>query len=444
MYDFNRLKTKWEQVIFKIKENDGCIHELTIENPASLDEITAKENELNVNLPSSYKMALSQFSKSLHFYWSFSDETIVPNDFREIFSGSIHWNIDDLEDLTKVADEFLKQDGEDWAFNLRNKIGFAHSGNGDIYAFDMNAHGEDKPVVYWEHEEDKVTYLADSFIDFLEKITELHCIGDEIWQFEYFINENGLNTESELAVKWKTWFENFTQTKLEYVKHDIGSLIDYVLYHGNISEDTKEVFLNFDKQDIFDSVLIRLNEVNDHEKKALYFIIGELLGEFASDWVRSLWSIERVDSRILAYLSSRCLKHNEGLKLTYAYLENNCPDKINGYDAYYHLHHFSNANVIDWMKVHVRFPVTEGWDSLYATSKPSWNSIKEWLSLEKEHETTIIHALDKMIEHDDCKIKDAPSRNEFLNTLTSLRDRQILKKKKEILDNVIDNINRFI
>ena len=78
--------------------------------------------------------------------------------------------------LNELADELMK-DGIDYCACLRNKICFAHSGNGDIYAFDMSFEGEDKPVVYWYHEEgDDCVYLADCFIDFLEKITDLYCI----------------------------------------------------------------------------------------------------------------------------------------------------------------------------------------------------------------------------------------------------------------------------
>ena len=62
---------------------------------------------------------------------------------------------------------------------------------------------DEKPVIYWDHEEDEINYIADSFIDYLFKISELGCIGSEKWQFEYFLSDTRLDTTGPVAGMWK-------------------------------------------------------------------------------------------------------------------------------------------------------------------------------------------------------------------------------------------------
>ncbi|MGG1678641.1 SMI1/KNR4 family protein [Neobacillus sp. NRS-1170] len=222
MKDNKILISKWEQILQKLENNNGNFHQIEIGKKATIQEIEAKEKELGYQLPPSYKYILHTLGKSLSFYYSFSEDTMIPSEFKEIFSGEINWNIDFLQNLNMLANE-LMEDGGDYGRSLRGKLEFSHAGNGDIYAFDMSVESDEKPVIYWDHEEDTVTYVADSFFDYLFRITELGCIGSEKWQLEYFLSDTGLNTKSPAAVKWKNWFESFSETTLNDVKNNRNS-----------------------------------------------------------------------------------------------------------------------------------------------------------------------------------------------------------------------------
>ncbi|HEY4552223.1 MAG TPA: SMI1/KNR4 family protein, partial [Bacillaceae bacterium] len=169
MEEISSLLSKWKQILEKIEMNNGMIHGIEMGPKATSVEIELKEAELGYPLPASYKYILSSFAKSLSFYYSFSENTMIPGEYRDIFSGEINWDIDSLENLDLLADE-LMEDGEDYGANLRGKLQFSQAGNGDIYAFDMSVLGDEKPVIYWDHEEDTVTRIADSFADYLTKI----------------------------------------------------------------------------------------------------------------------------------------------------------------------------------------------------------------------------------------------------------------------------------
>lgn len=240
MKDCELLLSSWEQILHKLSKNNGNVHPIEIGKRATIQEIEAKERELGYQLPPSYKYILQNLGKSLSFYYSFSEDTMIPSEFNEIFSGEINWNIDYLQNLDELADE-LFEDGEEYGKTLRGKLEFSHAGNGDVYAFDMSVESEEKSVIYWDHEEDTVTYIADSFINYLLRITELGCIGSEKWQLEYFLRDAGLATTSPLAVKWKQWFESFSETTLNDVKNNIEQLIAFVVYREKIDKKTIEI-----------------------------------------------------------------------------------------------------------------------------------------------------------------------------------------------------------
>ncbi|MFC4802123.1 SMI1/KNR4 family protein [Neobacillus sp. GCM10023253] len=451
MKDITFLLSKWGQILQKIENNNGIVHQIEIEKKATIQEIEAKEKEIGYQFPPSYKYILSNLGKSLAFYYSFSDDTIIPSEFNEIFSGEINWDIDSLQNLNMLADE-LMEDGEDYGATLRGKLEFSHAGNGDIYAFDMSVEGAEKPVVYWEHEEDTVTYIADSFIDYLFRITELGCIGSEKWQFEYFLSDTGLDTTSTAAAKWKRWFESFSETTIDDVKNNMEQLMAFVVYREKLDEESIDYFRKFNRNELFDYLLQELDKKESFkDQKIICEVIGKVLGNYAETWVRSLWEAKQdtMDTRLRSFLTSMCLSKNEGLTLVCNFLEHESNKKITGYDALSHLGDFYSRDVILWMENHVKFPVTEGWDELFVRSNFSWDNIERWTSLEERHEVTAIHALEKYVHEKDSAnnfsfvISGLPSKSDFINFLVKLQTKQVLKKRILSLENAIQNINIF-
>ncbi|MGN7198397.1 SMI1/KNR4 family protein [Bacillus mycoides] len=195
----------WNETFHQIEKIKGEIESFVVEKSATEEEIKLIEQQLGYPLPISFREVLVKFSKQVELRWFFPDELSIPAEFDDIFAGELCWNLDSIEDLTEVADN-LKDVGDNYGENLRQKLAFYTVPNGDYLALDLNSNNEDAAVVYWDHEEDSVTYVADNFIEFIEKFTDLHLIGAEIWQWETFIDSKGINTDSEIAQKWKKLF----------------------------------------------------------------------------------------------------------------------------------------------------------------------------------------------------------------------------------------------
>ncbi|MGR3779581.1 SMI1/KNR4 family protein [Bacillus paramycoides] len=195
----------WNETFHQIEKIKGEIESFVVEKSATEEEIKLIEQQLGYPLPISFREVLVKFSKQVELRWSFPDELSIPAEFDAIFAGELCWDLDSIEDLTEVADS-LKDVGDNYGENLRQKLAFYTVPNGDYLALDLNSNNEDAAVVYWDHEEDSVTYVADNFIEFIEKFTDLHLIGAEIWQWETFIDSKGINTDSEIAQKWKKLF----------------------------------------------------------------------------------------------------------------------------------------------------------------------------------------------------------------------------------------------
>lgn len=444
MNEYNRLLTKWERILDRVEMNNGRVYPIEIGERATDLEIKDKEREVGYSLPPSYKAVLQGIGKSLSLYYSFSDDTMIPDEFKEIFSGEIDWNLDYLQSLDSLADD-LMEDGIDYGGNLRGKLEFSHSKNGDVYAFDMTVEGDEKPVIYWEHEEDKVTYLADSFKDYLVRITELNCVGGEIWQFEQFLTERGLDTDTPHAQKWIQWFDSFSETKLSDVKDDMDKLFEFILYRKKLNEESIDALRDFDKKVLLDFLIGKLDPHQMYiERNVICNMIGKGLGDFAEDWVRSLWQEQAklLDSRLRAILTSHCMQEEEGLQLVFHQLDREAErGKISGYEALSHLGSFHSRKVIEWMESRVRFPVTDGWNQLFIKSNPSWEDVKRWTKLEERHEVTIIHALEASIrERNSLVIEDLPSKKEIQEFLQEVRSRQKLKRRTEAIDFVVQRI----
>lgn len=207
-YDYDQWVKDWnstlEQLRLVISEKDAPPP--IIKEPATKEEIEAVEKQLGYQLPSTFRHTLMHFSKEVHLYWSIDEQAqTLPPEISESVFGEIRWSIDELEDLEELAEEL---DFEGYRSPLHGKLQFMHVANGDIIAFDMQVTGE-PIVVYWDHETDELTYLADSFHSFIEKLNELHCVGNEIWRYEPFLTDKGLDTNSENAQNWKKWFSSF-------------------------------------------------------------------------------------------------------------------------------------------------------------------------------------------------------------------------------------------
>lgn len=226
------------------KEN---IYPFIIQSPATQNEIDEVEKQLGYSLPATFRHTLLHFSKGVDLFWIMYEEVedTIPEEFEGIGAGTIRWGIDEhnLEDLETRANEMdargndekeylsamniirrytnsndLEDSGksvednwknrETYRSSLHNKLKFMSVDNGDVIAFDLLTVGEPS-VVYWDHETEKITYLAANFHEFIDQITELYCIGNESWQYGPFLTDKGIDAGGETAEKWRKWFQSF-------------------------------------------------------------------------------------------------------------------------------------------------------------------------------------------------------------------------------------------
>ncbi len=453
-FQYAVLVSKWKEILSKVAACGGEARELIIEPPATQAEISQIEQNLGFRLPSSFREVLLNFSKHLEFKWYFPEQANLPQEFKGIFSGEISWDINWLTDLNPLADNLeTRYQGED--SGLRNKLSFLEAGNGDILAFDM-AKANEPSVVYWAHEGAELHHLADTFSDYLKNITTLNGVGSEIWQYEMFLDEHGLNPDSPAAGRWRDWFDTFVMVSQGAGKQELNGLIKSIEYHGEITEADLTALRQYDRSAVFDKVRERLEQVDNCQKGILYQIIGRALPEFAADWVRNLWSIPQpgMDPEYRSYLTAQCLPSKEGLNKVFVYVESLFTDGVKDYIAAKHLGHFRSPKVIAWMKQYITKNTTkDDWYSLYARSEPTWEDLKEWLELGGRYRMVAINALEYMMRSwqpghsyikGTYKISCPPDKGQIIALLEKVRDEESLKTKKNVYNTIIAEIDCLI
>ncbi len=454
---FTKWVEAWNEVLNKVREQGGDIQELELEPPASPEELHDMEKELGVRIPASLRELLGKHTGKLYFRWVLPDEAILPEEFKEIFSGELGWSLEELEYWQEDSAVASGCEG------LAGMLVFAQAGNGDMLALDMNqeAAGE-PPVVYWEHETDEVRLIAPSFQEYVKRMTELSCIGSELWQYEAFLGPDGLDTNSEQAQQWKDWFATFQSLQFEEASRTLDSLFTYIKYHGAVRARETEALQRFPAADIFRLVRQQLPESNPDERIVLSRIVGETLGNYAdaAQWVRGLWEEQEplLTAEIRSYLTARCLPLAEGCRRVMTFLEQETDGKMSGYDAFEHLAPFQHRSIIEWMGQHSRLPAAEGWSRLYAYSRPDWADVKQWAGGDTRQRLTLLQALDDMLreQHHDTissqrlstlkpvKVCGVPSREAFIQFLEKLYEEEPLRTKKALLRQIIEHVDEIM
>lgn len=452
---FTKWVEAWNEVLNKVREQGGDIQELELEPPALPEKLHDKEQELGVLIPASLRELLAEHTRKLYFRWSLPDEAILPEEFKEIFSGELGWSLEELEYWQEDSAEASGCEG------LAGMMVFGQAGNGDMLALDMNqeAAGE-PPVVYWEHETDEVRLLAPSFQEYVKRMTELSCIGSELWQYEAFLGPDGLDTGSAQARRWKDWFATFQSLQFEEASRTLDSLFTYIKYHGAVRARETEGLRRFPAADVFRLVLQQLPESTPDERIALSRIVGEGLGSYAAQWVRGLWeeSEPLLTAETRSYLTARCLPLEEGCRRVMTFLKQETDGKMSGYDAFEHLAPFQHRSVIGWMEEYSRLPAAEGWSRLYAYSRPDWADVKQWAGGDMRQRLTLLQALDDMLreqQHDTIpaygwytlkpiKVCGVPSREAFVQFLEKLYEEEPLRTKKALLRQIIEHVDEIM
>ena len=214
-FNFELFKKRLDLFLEKIEDLGGEVEPLTIEKPATEEEVKAVEAKLGYTLPPHFREILLENTAHLEFWWDIDDiideeDISLPDKLAEIFRGKLLFGLDLLLDY--------EEDRQDWEGDAypnsdkeydrvwHNKMSFFQVGNGDYIAIELEPENYGK-VVYLSHDgsENHGLYIADNFKEFLMNYAAVGCTGGEDWQWEPFYTKGkGIDPTSKNA---KTWYK---------------------------------------------------------------------------------------------------------------------------------------------------------------------------------------------------------------------------------------------
>ncbi len=178
--------------------------------PADERTIVAIEERLQTPLPGSLRRVVASFSASVDISWQLDEP--APEEFEEIFSGEIGW---DLAALPALLDEHAGWVRECFgdpsnAYDAvwHRKFPILAVPNGDMLAIETGREHAGA-VVYLSHDdgEGHGYLLAKDFEDYVDRVGRIGGVGPEDGQWLCFTSSrtSGLEPDSPPAVRWRAW-----------------------------------------------------------------------------------------------------------------------------------------------------------------------------------------------------------------------------------------------
>ena len=214
-FNFELFKKRLNLFLEKIEDLGGEVEPLTIEKPATEEEIKAVEAKLGYTLPPHFREVLLENTAHLEFGWDIDDiideeDISLPDKLAEIFREKLLFGLDLLldyeEDRQDWEGEVYPNSDKEYDRVWHNKMSFFQVGNGDYIAIELEPENYGK-VVYLSHDgsENHGLYIADNFKEFLMNYAAVGCTGGEDWQWEPFYTKGkGIDPSSKNA---KTWYK---------------------------------------------------------------------------------------------------------------------------------------------------------------------------------------------------------------------------------------------
>lgn len=201
-----RIKT----IRLTIEKTGGKVTEFIHSPPATIDQVSHIEKLLKHQLPASFRKVLLEFSSNFSFKWFFDEDVELPNEFREIFSGRIHWDLNALiylkEEVEGWIDNVFSNIENDYDLVWHNKLAFSDVGNGDYLAFDLNQ-SDDSSIIYLSHDdgEGHGYTMATNFTELLDSWSRIAFVGQEDSQWLLFTEslESRIVPDGEAAVRFR-------------------------------------------------------------------------------------------------------------------------------------------------------------------------------------------------------------------------------------------------
>jgi hypothetical protein len=202
------LAVEWQAALAACGRLGGNCLDLKVAGPASAAKVKAVEQKLGCRLPESFRRVLLAFSAKVQMRWFLRNREL------RVASGELSWDLDRLPEIHKRylswIDSMADDDDEDnprAAKRWRTQLGFLVVPNGDVLTIDLEE--SDGAAIYFDHEmglRQRRIVLAPSFLEFVNRSTELCCVGPEIWQYRLFLKgRSGLDPNSRNAIMLRKW-----------------------------------------------------------------------------------------------------------------------------------------------------------------------------------------------------------------------------------------------
>lgn len=225
---------EWKLLILDMERQGATVWPLILEPPASREEIERKEEGLGISFPRMIRTILQEGSGQVQLNWSLPSRAIEPFSL----AGDLGWSLAAFEWPYFGLDEECEDDTKYLCFHV--------GGNGDMLLIDLSTGADDPPVYSWGHETGEFLLLGKSFTSFVDRVTELGCIGAESWNYEALIGEDGLDVESPVAQEWKDWLHSFRTLTFEEAAQDFSKLTLFAQMHGAEDVSIQEAFARYD------------------------------------------------------------------------------------------------------------------------------------------------------------------------------------------------------
>lgn len=186
----------WQRAVAAAVQRGAVEGDVVVLPPASERDVRQVENGLGRKLPGELRALFIGHSRAVELKWQLPAAANPPAALREISSGTLQWNLDDLIEIDQSRREAAVSTWD-------HTLAFMVVGNGDLIAVETG--GKEQPVVYLDHEEEIVWRLAPTLFTFLERWSTLGVPGPDIDSLKPFLGRDGLDPEGNTARQWRDW-----------------------------------------------------------------------------------------------------------------------------------------------------------------------------------------------------------------------------------------------
>lgn len=197
-----------EEAVNACRRVGGDVQIVRFDRPADTAVVAQVEGALGGTLPASLRRLFLDHSAHIEVRW-FLPEGARIDGLPDIFCGTCRIAVVDLPELVRGygtwVEKVFPDPNDPYDVVWHGKLPFLEVGNGDYLAIDLRT--GDEAVVYVSHDdgEGHGQRLANGVLAFLDRWTELGCVGAEDWQWMPFLTADGLDPKGVEAQRLRDW-----------------------------------------------------------------------------------------------------------------------------------------------------------------------------------------------------------------------------------------------